>query len=90
MILKRPSFERSYNNLTPQQQSAVDDALTKLEKSFGHPHEHAGIGVRTIGRFFECRAGLQKRILFVVRDGDIVLVIAGNHDEIRAYIKNNS
>ncbi len=90
MILRRPSFDRTYNKLTPQQQARVDEAVGRLEKSFGRPHEHAGIGVRPIGHFFECRAGLQLRVLFVARSGDIVLVTVGNHDAIRAYIKANS
>ena len=89
MILQRPSFERAYKKLTMAQQSAVDVALAKLEASFGHPHLHAGIGVRSIGNYFECRAGLQLRILFVARSGDLVLVTVGNHDAIRAFIKSS-
>jgi hypothetical protein len=89
MILQRPSFEHAYKKLIPQQQTRVDQAITRLEKSFGRPHEHAAIGIRPFGRFFECRAGLQLRILFVVREGDLILVTVGNHDNIRAFIKHN-
>jgi hypothetical protein len=86
MILTRPSFDRAYKKLTIQQRERVDVALGKLEQSFGRPHEHAGIGVRSIGHYFECRAGLQLRILFVVRQ-DLVLVTVGNHDQIARFIK---
>jgi len=90
MILQRPSFERAYDKLTPQQKARVDQAVGRLEKSFGRPHEHAGIGVRSIGHFFECSAGLQLRILFVVRAGDLVLVTVGSHEVIRAFVKSNA
>lgn len=89
MIFQRPSFERAYNKLAPHQQARVAAAIARLEKSFGRPHEHASIGIRPIGRFFECRAGLQLRILFVVREGDLVLITLGDHNEIRAFLKRN-
>jgi hypothetical protein len=89
MILRRPSFDRAYGKLTPQQQERVKAALVRLEETFGQPHAHAGIGIRSFGRFFECRGGLDLRVLFVVRDGDLVLVTVGNHDDIRAYIRAN-
>ena len=89
MILRRPSYDRAYGKLTPQQQERVNAALIRLEASFGQPHAHAGIGVRSVGSFFECRAGLDLRVLFVVRHGDLVLVTVGNHDHIRAYIRAN-
>ena len=90
MILKRPLFERAYRRLTSDQRFAVGAAIAKLEQSFGRPHEHAGIGVRSIGSFFECRAGLQLRVLFLARDGDLVLVTVGNDDAIRTFVKENS
>lgn len=90
MILRRPSFDRAFRKLTSQQQNGVNASLLRLEQSFGRPHLHAGIGVRTLGSFFECRAGVDLRVLFVVRHGDLVLVTVGNHDDIRAYIRANA
>ena len=90
MILRRPSFDRAYSKLAPQQCERVDQAIERLDKSFGHPHQHGGMGIRPIGHFFECRAGLQMRVLFVVRGGDLVLVTVGNHDAVRAYVKADS
>ncbi len=89
MILRRPSFDRAYGKLTSQQHDRVKAALARLEQNFGQPHAHTGIGVRSIGSFFECRAGRDLRVLFVVRHGDLVLVTVGNHDDIRAYIRSN-
>jgi len=51
MILRRPSFDRAYDKLTPAQKAKVDLSLARLEQNFGHPREHSGIGVRLIGHF---------------------------------------
>ena len=88
MILRRPSFDRAYRKLTQPQRDRVDQAIARLEKTFGHPHEHAGIGVRSLGHYFEFRAGLQLRVLFVVHEGDLVLVIVGNHEQIARFIRS--
>lgn len=88
MILTRPSWDRAFKKLTATQQHRVGSVLVRLEQSFGRPHEHAGIGVRPIGRYFECRASLDLRVLFVASKGDLILVTVGNHNMIRAFIKN--
>ena len=88
MILTRPSWDRAFKKLTEDQQHRVNTVLTNLENSFGRPHRHAGIGVRPIGHYLECRAGLDLRILFVASRGDLILVTVGNHNAIRAFIKN--
>ena len=38
---------------------------------------------------FEIRAGLKTRVLFARESGDIVLLFAGNHDQVRAWLKEN-
>ena len=88
MILTRPSYARALAKLSAEQQHRVGLAVEKLEQSFGRPHLHAGIGVRSIGGFFECRAGLGLRVLFVSSAGDLILVTVGNHDHIARFIRN--
>lgn len=88
MILTRPSFGRALAKLSAQQQRRVSLAVEQLERSFGRPHLHAGIGVRSVGNFFECRAGLGLRILFVSSSGDLILVTVGSHDHIARFIRN--
>jgi hypothetical protein len=89
MILYRPSYIRAFKKLSPEQQARVNLAIAKLEESFGRPHLHAGIGLRPFGGYFEFRAGLDLRILFVAHGGDLVLVTVGNHNAIRAFIRGN-
>ena len=87
MIRSRPSFDRAYARLTGQQRDRVDAAILRLEGAFGRPHLHAGIGLRPFGGYFELRAGLDLRVLFVPYAGDLVLVTVGNHDQVRRFLK---
>jgi hypothetical protein len=89
MIYRLPSFERAFSRLTPAQRAAAEAGLRQLPQAFGHPHHHTGLGLRPFGRYFECRAGLGLRVLFLADHGDFFLVTVGLHDQIRAYIKNN-
>jgi hypothetical protein len=89
MIYSQPSFERRYKKLSAQMRSRVDGAVNRFEQSVGRPHQHGGIGLRPFGRYLEFRAGLDIRILALPESGDFFLVCVGNHEEIRAYVKNN-
>jgi hypothetical protein len=89
MIYCQPGFERRYKRLSPQQRLRVDAAVARFERSVGRPHEHQGVGLRPFGRYLEFRAGLDLRILALPESGDFFLMCVGNHDDIRAYIKNN-
>ena len=87
MILTRPSYDRALGKLSTEQQHRVGLAVEKLEQSFGRPHLHAGIGGRSVGGYFECRAGLGLRILFVSSAGDLILVTVGNHAHIARFVR---
>jgi hypothetical protein len=77
MILTRPSFDRAFGKLNAQQQAKVNESIGRAEASFGRPHLHAGIGLRPIGNYFEFRAGLGLRVLFVASQGNLILVTVG-------------
>ena len=64
-------------------------ATRRAAAGFGFPHQHAGLGLRGLALgFYECRAGLNLRLVFE-RDGpDLIFTFAGTHDEVRAFLKN--
>ena len=68
---------------------AVERACRLAEEGFGRPHQHAGVGLRRLGRNrFECRVGLDRRLVFS-REGDVLLFdFAGSHDGVQAYLRN--
>jgi hypothetical protein len=87
MILTRPSFDRAFKMLSPQQQARVNEAIGRAKGAFGRPHLHGGIGLRPVGLFFEFRAGLGLRVLFVALRGDLILVTVGNYDHIARFVR---
>ena len=90
MILTRPSYQRAFKRLSPTQQTAVNAAIGRLPEIFGRPHLLSGIGIRPFDGFYECRVGRDLRVLFVIDEGDFVLVTAGNHDAVARFIRDNS
>jgi mRNA-degrading endonuclease RelE of RelBE toxin-antitoxin system len=90
-ILVRPSYTRSLKKFSHDEIAEINEAISKLSDSFGHPHVHSGLSIRKLRKaIFEIRAGLDIRILFTRESRDIVLVLAGDHDEVRAWLKDNS
>ena len=89
-IFTRPSFERAFENLSPEIQAEITAAAGLLPQAFGKPHIHQGLGIRKVSKYFEFRVGLKVRVLFVLRRGDAVLVTVGNHDDIVRFITQSS
>jgi hypothetical protein len=90
MIYVRPRYERAWRKLTNSQQAAVTAAVARLEGAFGRPHEHSGLGLRAFGRYYEFRAGLGLRVLALNDSGDLFLCFVGNHEQVRAFIKQGN
>jgi hypothetical protein len=62
--------------------------IDSLRDGFGIAHLHSGLGIRRLqGDYFECRAGLKLRLVFRARRGVLYFITAGNHNEIRRFIK---
>ena len=89
-IYQRPHFARRFQKLSDSEQQTVRSAAARLPGIFGRPHENSGMGLRPFGRYFEFRAGISLRVLFLVESGDVHLATVGTHDEVRAYLKNHS
>ena len=64
-------------------------ALCELTESFGQPHIHSGLGIRKLGhKLFECRGNVGLRFIFQDRPADLFVSFLGDHDEIRALLRN--
>ena len=63
-------------------------ALQHLERDFGHPHRHQGLGIRKLsGNIFEIRVGLDLRLVFQNRADRLLFVMAGNHAEVQKFLR---
>jgi len=75
-----------------------DETLGEVLKSmnlaasvFGQPHLHSGRGIRDLRQgIYECRAGLDLRLVFRRKDDALVFEFAGTHNEVRAWVKAKS
>ena len=77
-------FLKSAGSLSDVDYGRVEAALIQLQKQWGSPHIYGGLSIRKLhGNYFECRAGLEIRIVFRATDDGLDVVLAGNHDDIR-------
>jgi hypothetical protein len=66
--------------------------LLELQENFGRPHLHAGLGLRRLTKaFFEFRISRDVRVVLAwIKPNVLRLAMCGNHDEVHAWIKENS
>lgn len=86
----KSSFDRSIKQLTPPEKVDVKEAALKLIDVLSKDREiYQGLGLKRLaGDFWEVRQGLKVRILFRW-EGDLVeFVLAGNHDDVKRFLKH--
>jgi hypothetical protein len=83
------AFRRCLRGLSDDRLRAILDAMGAAAESYGRPHLHAGIGLRVIGDFMECRDALDQRLLFQRQGGSLVFEFYGSHDQVRAFMRNH-
>jgi len=83
------SFGRSLRRRTDDELKSVASSMQAAAATFGRPHLHTGIDIRRLGKnHFECRVGIDLRLVFRSERDALVFVLAGNHDEVQTYLKN--
>ena len=84
-LLTTPLFRKS---IPANRRTEVWAVMQAAASAYGLPHQHAGLGLRRIPPFMECRCGLDLRLIFQ-RDRDgLVFHFCGNHDEVQAFLRN--
>jgi len=81
-------FRRCLRGFSGERIESIFASMRAAAAAYGRPHLHAGIGLRVIGDFIECRDALDRRLLFQRDKGSLVFRFYGTHDEIRAFLKN--
>ncbi len=85
-LLATPRFKKSVPAARAEE---VIAAMHAAAQAYGTPHLHAGLGLRRIPPFMECRCGLDLRLIFQ-REGDaLVFHLCGTHDEVKAFLRNS-
>jgi hypothetical protein len=83
---------KSWAKRVPQgEQDEITARLTELQNTFGRPHLHSGLGLRRLrGDAFEFRASRARRIIFIfLKPNRLRLLMVGNHDDVRTWIREN-
>lgn len=88
-ILILPSFERSVKKLTPQEKKLISKSLEKFNSFLVSGQAPLGFGFKKINHDkYEFRIDIRLRVVVKVDGGDYYLVLAGNHDDIKRYLKS--
>jgi hypothetical protein len=80
------AFERVLRAVSESDFDVVASALRKLPDAFGHPHSRSGVR-KLRGQIYEMRAGLDRQIVFRKEPDRLFLLLLGNHDQIRRFLK---
>ena len=84
-----PSFERSIKRLPPDRKSLIKKSVAKFMDFTETGIKPEGLGLKHLrGNYWEIRATIRDRIIMLFVKDLIKFIIAGNHDEIRAFLKN--
>ena len=87
----KPSFDRSVKAFHEIDKNEIKSLAIQLVEMLSRDREiHKGIGLKRLrGNFWEARKGLKTRILFRW-DGELVeFVLAGNHNDVRKFLKSH-
>ena len=84
-LLATPRFLKS---VPAARRAEIFAAMNAALLAYGQPHLHAGLGLRRIPPFMECRCGLDLRLVFQRETDSLVFHLCGTQDEVRAFLKN--
>ena len=86
----KSSFDRSIKQLSDSDKEEVKTVGLQLIDILSHDKDiHKGIGLKRLrGSFWEVRKGIKARILFRWEGDRVEFILAGNHDDIKRFLKN--
>jgi len=87
-ILILPSFERSVKKLIPLNKKKLAQSLEEFNFFLISGEMSAGFAFKKINHDkFEFRVDIRLRVVVKVDGEDYYLVLVGNHDEVRKYLR---
>ena len=84
-LLATPRFLKS---IPTNRREEVWIAMQAAASAYGQPHLHAGVGLRRIPPFMECRCGRDLRLIFQREGAALVFHVCGTHDEVGSFLRN--
>ena len=88
-ILVLPSFERSIKRLTPQGREQLAKGLEALNSFIYTGQAPPGFGFKKINHDkYEFRIDIRLRVIIKIEGDDVYLVLVGDHDQVKRYLRD--
>ncbi len=86
----KPSFDRSIKVFSEREKQELKDAVCRLIDALsGQELMPKGLGLKKLrGNFWETRKGLKTRILFRREKDCLEFILAGDHNDIKRFLKD--
>lgn len=86
----KPSFDRSVKSFSGREKEEIKKvALQAIDVLSSDRLIHKGLGLKRLkGDFWEIRKGLKARILFKWQGDLVEFILAGDHDDIKRFLKS--
>lgn len=86
----KPSFDRSIRQFHGREKEEIKDAALQAIDILSQARAiHKGVGLKRLeGDYWEVRKGLKARILFRWKKDLVEFILAGDHNDIKRYLKN--
>lgn len=86
----KPSFDRSIKSFQGKEKEEIKQvAIQAIDILSQDRTVHKGIGLKRLkGDFWEIRKGIKVRILFRWRGDLIEFILAGDHNDIKRFLRN--
>ena len=82
------SFDRSFRKLPAERRQRVRAALETFLDFYQTGIRPAGLGLKKLRRnFWEIRADLDTRVIFLLEKDCVTFVLVGDHDDIRRFLR---
>ena len=86
-----PDLLAQLRQLPKAERRKVGVAIESVRISWGLPHLHTGAGIRRLAAdLYECRMGLQSRLLFQSMDSSLYFHFLGNHDQVQKFLRSHA
>ena len=86
----KPSFKRSLKSFPDKEKEEIKEVASQLITMLSRDRSvHKGVGLKRLREdFWEVRKGIKSRILFRWKGDLVEFVIAGNHNDVKRFLKN--
>ncbi len=88
-VVPLSSFERFFKKLNTKEQDLVRDGLSKFNEFLVSGQFSSGLGFKKINHDkYEFRINIRLRVILKLEGDIFYLVLVGNHDDVRKYLRN--